>query len=61
MENPSICVVRYGTIGEDLIEPEALRLVPSLRAGTQSDENGAEFATLEAKLVRREGIEPSTY
>jgi hypothetical protein len=53
--------VRYRMIGEDLIEPEALRLVPGLRAGTRSDENGTELPTLEARLVRREGIEPSTY
>lgn len=57
----SAVTVRYGTIGKDLIEPETLRLVPSLRARTRSDENGTELPTLAAKLVRRLGIEPRTY
>jgi integrase len=52
---------RYGTIGDDLVEPEALRLRPAPCAGrcsVKGTKNGTEFPMLAIMLVRREGIEP---
>ena len=51
---------RYGTIGDDLVEREAQRLVQTAPQ-EEFGENGTKAVVPGAKLVRREGIEPSTY